>query len=161
MSTDPPVKRWHTREDSGIRLDRLLRWWHDDEPIEHPKIIEAFNRGLKLTEDGRFQLHFGNDWCFVEVEDAAYEVRTLEVAADGLLLSLSDRTRELLDVATISTAFDGAFLCRVKGGRAKARFSRPAHIELGQTFEERDGRVVVRWLSGEAELPSLEAIDPP
>ena len=44
-----PPKKLHTREQSGIRLDRQLRWWHDDEPVEHPKIIEAFNRGLSPT----------------------------------------------------------------------------------------------------------------
>lgn len=155
MDAPPPATRWHTREDSGIRLDRHLRWWHDDAPVEHPKIVEAFNRGLTLTEDGGYQLRFGNDWCIVEVEDAAFEVRTLEPTPAGVLLSLSDRTEELLDVSTMGVGFDGAFTCRVKAGRARARFSRPAHIELGQTFEERGGRVVVTWPGGEAELPAL------
>ena len=43
--------RWHTREDSGLRLDREQRWFHDDERIEHPKVIEAFNRGLRVEDD--------------------------------------------------------------------------------------------------------------
>ena len=43
--------RWHTREDSGLRIDRQGQWWHDDEKIEHPNIIEAFNRGLRVMED--------------------------------------------------------------------------------------------------------------
>src|SRR5262249_6822997 len=59
--------RRHTRENSGIRLDRNGRWWHDGVPIEHPKIIDAFNRGLSPTDGGRFRLDFGNDWCFVQV----------------------------------------------------------------------------------------------
>ena len=46
-------KRWHTREDSGLVLDRELNWVHDGERITHPRIIEAFNAGLVPTDDGR------------------------------------------------------------------------------------------------------------
>ncbi|MCP3101945.1 DUF1285 domain-containing protein [Myxococcus sp. K15C18031901] len=133
----PPGKRWHTREDSGIRLDAALRWWHDDEPILHPKIIELFNASLVLDDTGRFQLRIGNDWCFVQVEDAAYEVRTVDVASDERVsIRLSDRTAEALDLTTLQVAADGVLACRVKQGRAKARFSRDAQYQLGQLLEQ-------------------------
>src|SRR5215831_10557342 len=106
MSTGPP-KRWHTREDSGIRLDRQGRWWHDDEPIEHPKIIEAFNTGLSPTEDGRFRLEFGNDWCYVKVEDAAYSVLGIDFSSGEPRLSLSDRTTEALDPLSLQVDPEG------------------------------------------------------
>ena len=48
--------RWHTREDSGFVIDRNVDWWHDGERIEHPNIIEAFNRGLRIAEDGQVKL---------------------------------------------------------------------------------------------------------
>ena len=140
--TGPAPKRWHTREDSGIRLDRALRWWHDDERIEHPKIIEAFNRGLVPTEDGRFKLLFGHDWCFVTVEDAAYAVVAVEVAAAEVTLWLSDRTAEPLDPSTLRVDPDEVLVCRVKDRRAKARFSRDAQFELGSRLVEEGGR----WL---------------
>ncbi|MGZ6140198.1 MAG: hypothetical protein ACXWLA_05970, partial [Myxococcaceae bacterium] len=54
-------RRWHTREDSGLVLDRELNWVHDGERVTHPRIIEAFNAGLVPTDDGRFQLHIGQD----------------------------------------------------------------------------------------------------
>ena len=130
--TDFPNQRRHTREQSGIRLDRHGRWWHDDQPIEHPKIIEAFNRGLSPDDDGKFRLHFGADWCFVEVEDAAYRVLDFGIAADGPRISLSDRTEARLDVATLSLDADGVVVCQVKGRRAKARFSREAQFALGE-----------------------------
>jgi hypothetical protein len=139
------VKKRHTREDSGIRLDRVGRWWHDDEPVEHPKIIEAFNRGLEPGDDGRFILRFGHDWCFVEVEDAAYAVVSVEanpLAAPTLLLS--DRTTETLAARTLASDADGALVCRVKQGRAKARFSRAAQVALGELLEERDGALWLR-----------------
>ncbi|MBU8894333.1 DUF1285 domain-containing protein [Corallococcus sp. M34] len=133
----PPGKRWHTREDSGIRLDPTLRWWHDDEPILHPRIIELFDASLVLDDQGRYQLRIGNDWCYVQVEDAAYEVRTVDVSPSDLVsIRLSDRTAEALDVATLHVESDGVVGCQVKQGRAKARFSRDAQYQLGQLLEE-------------------------
>lgn len=142
----PPGKRWHTREDSGIRLDARMRWWHDDEPIEHPKIIELFNASLVLDESGRYQLQIGKDWCYVQVEDAAYEVRTVDVNPDGRVsVRLSDRTAEALDPSTLALDADGIFTCRVKQGRAKARFSRDAQYQLGELMEEgEDGTLYLR-----------------
>ncbi len=138
------AKRWHTREDSGIRLDRDGRWWHDDERVEHPKIIEAFNTGLVPTEDGRFKLQFGWDWCFVEVEDAAYRVVAVDARPDGIGLRLSDRTSELLDPETLALDEEGVLSCRVKQGRAKARFTRDAQFAFGEFLDDDDGQLVVR-----------------
>ena len=138
---DLPGKRWHTREDSGFRLDRDGRWWHDDELIEHPRIIEAFNTGLVPTDDGRFKLVFGWDWCFVEVEDAAYRVGAVDVAESGVGLRLSDRSVEPLDPATLRVEPDGVLSCRVKDGRAKARFTRDAQFQLGSHLDERGGEI--------------------
>ncbi len=144
MNGPPTGKRWHTREDSGIRLDREGRWWHDDELVEHSKIIEAFNTGLVPTEDGRFKLQFGWDWCFVEVEDAAYRVTAIDSRPDGVGLRLSDRTAEPLAPESLALDADGVLCCRVKQGRAKARFTRDAQFALGEFLEEENGQLVVR-----------------
>ena len=141
---DFPNQRRHTREDSGIRLDRDGRWWHDGQPIEHPKIVEAFNRGLTPADDGKFRLHFGADWCFVDVEDAAYRVLDFSVAADGPRIALSDRTEEPLDVATLSLDGDGVVVCRVKDRRAKARFSREAQFALGERLTRIGDRLALQ-----------------
>jgi len=142
---DPPEKRLHTREESGIRLDAQGRWWHDGELVEHPHIIEAFNRGISPDENGRFRLRLGNDWCYVDVEDAAYRVLAIDLASDDRLsIRLSDRTAEILDPATLSLDADGAFSCAVKHGQAKAKFSREAHFALGSHLEEQEGRLSLR-----------------
>ncbi len=147
------MKKWHTREDSGIRLDRRLRWWHDDEPVEHPRIIEAFNQGLKVTDDRRYKLEIGSDWCFVVVEDAAFEVVAIDVS-DGARLSarLSDRTAEWLDVASLAVDAEGVLTVAVKAGRAKARFSRDAQFTLGAMLEPSGDRLVLRV--GEKQWPT-------
>lgn len=132
--------RWHTREDSGLRLDREQRWFHDDERIEHPKVIEAFNRGLRVEDDGRYTLHFGPDWAYVKVDGCAYAVVAVD-EAEGSRLSvrLSDRTAEWLDVASLKTDEDGVLTVKVKSGKASARFSRDAQFQMGQYLIEEDG----------------------
>ena len=146
--------RWHTREDSGLRIDRRGRWWHDDEPVEHPNIIEAFNRGLKVMDDGRYQLHFGGDWCFVKVEHCAFVVVAVD-EAEGARLSvrLSDRTAEWLDVSGLSLDDEGVLVAKVKEGRALARFSRDAQFQLAERFEEVDGKLCVRVGSQRVPVP--------
>jgi len=125
-------KRWHTREDSGLVLDRELNWHHDGERITHPKIVEAFNQGLVPTEDGRFQLRIGGDWAYVTVEGPAYRVNAIDTDETRIYLRLSDRTGEPLEPSTLQLDDDGVLTARVKGGRAGARFSRDAQFALGQ-----------------------------
>ncbi len=148
----PTRKRWHSREESGLRLDRNGRWWHDDQPVEHPRIVEAFNRGLVPSEDGRFRLQFGGDWCFVEVEDAAYGVVQLHPTADDqILLQLTDRTSEALQPDTLRLDPLGVLCCMVKEGLAKARFSKEAQFALGSLLEETHGEVVL--VVGQRRIP--------
>ena len=149
-------KRWHTREDSGLVLDRDLNWFHDGEPITHPKIIEAFNVGLVPTDDGRFQLRIGNDWAYVAVEGAAYRVNAIDADEARVYLRLSDRTGEALDPATLRLGDDGVLTARVKAGRAGARFSREAQFALGQLLAPEGGVWVLRLPKASIGVP----IDP-
>lgn len=148
--------RWHTREDSGLRIDRQGQWWHDDERIEHPNIIEAFNRGLRVMEDGKYQLHFGNDWCFVQVEHAGFTIVAVDEAEEGLSVRLSDRTAEWLDLESLREDDEGVLTAKVKDGKALARFSRDAQFQLGSRMEEVDGRPAVRVGTKLLPLPSGE-----
>ena len=52
---------------------------------------------------------------------------------------------------------DGVLTCRVKQGRAKARFSRDAQYALGQCLEPAGGGVILR--AGELQLP-VPNLDP-
>ena len=149
-------KRWHTREDSGLVLDRDLNWVHDGERISHPKIIEAFNQGLVPTDDGRFQLRIGNDWAYVTVEGAAYRVNAIDTDESRVYLRLSDRTGEALDPATLRLGEDGVLTARVKAGRAEARFSRDAQFALGQLLVPEGGGWVLQLPKARAMVP----IDP-
>jgi len=150
---NPTPPRWHTREDSGLCLDRELRWLHDGAPIAHPRIVELFNESLVPTDDGRFQLQVGKDWAYVTVEDAAYRVTALDATDRQVFLRLSDKTGEALDPSTLTLEADGVLSARVKGGRAKARFSRQAQVALGALLEESEEGVALRLAAGPVRLP--------
>ena len=106
-------------------------------PIEHPLIIEAFNQGLRIGDDGRYTLVIGADWCVVKVADAGFAVLAVDVQDDGsLAVRLSDRTGERLDEASLVLESDGVLTARVKQGRAKARFTRDAQFSLGELLSD-------------------------
>jgi uncharacterized protein len=146
-------RRWHTREDSGLVLDRNLVWYHDGERITHPRIVEAFNAGLVPTDDGRFQLHIGNDWAYVTVEGPAYAVTGIDAGPRTLGLRLSDRTAEVLEPSTVVLDAEGVLSAGVKGGRARARFSRDAQFALAQLLREEGGKVVLQLAEARLVLP--------
>jgi len=146
-------RRWHTREDSGLVLDRNLAWYHDGERITHPRIVEAFNAGLVPTDDGRFQLRIGNDWAYVTVQGPAYAVIAIDAGPRALALRLSDRTAEPLDPSTVLLDAEGALTVRVKDGRALARFSRDAQFALAQLLRVEQGRVILRLAEADLLLP--------
>jgi len=151
-------RRWHTREDSGLVLDRQGVWYHDGERITHPRIVEAFNAGLVPTDDGRFQLHIGNDWAYVTVEGPAYAVTGVDPGPRTLGLRLSDRTTEALDPATVVLDAEGVLSAGVKGGRARARFSRDAQFALAQLLRGEGGKVVLQLAETHLVLPLDAAV---
>jgi uncharacterized protein len=157
MDEAAPGKRWHTREDSGLLLDRELHWFHDGEPVLHPRIVELFNESLAPTEDGRFQLRIGTDWAYVTVEDAAYRVTGLDAGETRVFLRLSDKTGEALEPSTLALGPDGVLTARVKGGRAKARFSRQAQVSLGALLEESKEGVFLRLPKARLPIPLPKA----
>ena len=146
-------RKWHTREESGLVLDRNLVWYHDGERITHPRIVEAFNAGLRPTDDGRFQLHIGNDWAYVTVEGPAYGVTGIDPGPRSLGLRLSDRTTEVLDPSTVVLDDEGVLSARVKEGRARARFSRDAQFALAQLLRDEGGKVVLQLAEDSLVLP--------
>lgn len=116
-------------------MDNHLRWWHDGELIEHPNIIETFNRGLQVDEQGRYRLEVGADWCLVEVDGPGYQVNAVDIVEGRASVRLSDRTAEWLDVATLTLDEEGRLEARVKKGRARAVFSRDAQFQLAMHLE--------------------------
>jgi hypothetical protein len=118
----------------GLVLHHDGRWTHEGHPIRHAKLREHFDRNVVyLPSEQKYVVtlrHFRGE---IAVEEAAFFVRAFEPATARI--SLSDRSEEILDPATLSVSpIDGALLCRVKSvlvpGGLPARFVHAAQAEL-------------------------------
>ncbi len=120
------------------------RWYNDDEPINNSRIAKLFSRCLRQTEDGRWQIAMADERAFVEIEDTPWVVTRVEGdASGGFRLHLNDDSEEALDPATLSVGAGNVLYTRVKDGRYRARFLRPAYYQLAPAIDERDGRFVL------------------
>lgn len=147
------TRRMHTRVASGIRLDAMGRFWHDDELVKHPAIVRAWHHGLERSPDGRYLIRFGNDWAYVLVEDAPYVVQRVLALETGLVVLLSDDGREPLDPTTLARSTEQVLYCRVKGDH-RARLSRQAQVDLMPFLQKEQDRFYVafgdrRWAIGD------------
>lgn len=143
----------------GLVLHHDGRFSHEGEPIRHRKLREHFERSVEyLADEQKFIVRLGHFRGQIEVEEAGFFVRTLELESGEI--GLSDGSRERLDVASLALSpLDGAILCRVKRMLVpeglSARFSSAAQAELLLAVEERDGRSVLRLGGVEVGFPDL------
>jgi hypothetical protein len=146
-------------EPFGLRLHHDGRWSHEGQPIRNRRLREHFDRHVVyLPNEQKYVVtlrHFRGE---IEVEEAAFFVRAFEPSERAL--SLSDRSVEVLDPATLSLSpLDGALLCRVKRDLAPeglpARFGHGAHAELMHAIEEGEGGLVLRAGGALHPLPDL------
>ena len=145
----------------GLRLHHDGRWSHEGAPIRHRRLREHFDRSVRyLPEERKYVVtlrHFRGE---IEVEEAAFFVRSFDAASGRL--ALSDGSTEALDPGSLALSpIDGALLCRVKRALAPdgllARFAHSAHAELMQAVEERGGALVLVSGGVPHPLPALDA----
>jgi len=146
----------------GLRLHHDGRWSHEGQPIRHARLRAAFDRAVRFLpeegEAGKYVVQLGRFRGEIEVEEAAFFVREVDLA-EGTL-RLSDGTREALDPATLRVSpIDGALLCVVKGflapGGLAARFLPGAQSELLQAAEETSEGHALRLRGALRTLPPL------
>jgi hypothetical protein len=135
-----PAPEGRSRE-STIRLDGEGRFFHDDAPVEHPKLRDAMHTWIgRHPDDGRYILTNGYDWTYFIVEDVPYFVRSLRAENGEAMLVLSDATEEPLDPATVHANERGELYLKVKheakGGPFDAKLTRFAQTQLGPFLED-------------------------
>jgi hypothetical protein len=146
-STGPPPLR-----PFGLVLHHDGCFTHEGERILNRKLREHFDRSVAyLADEGKYIVRLGHFRGEVEVEEAGFFVRSVELESGEI--TLSDRTREPLDVSSLTeSSIDGAFLCRVKKdlvpGGLVARFMQGAQAELLQSVEP-EGAGFVLLIAGE------------
>jgi hypothetical protein len=132
----------------GLRLHHDGRWSHEGEPIRNRGLREHFDRSVRyLPDERKFVVTLRHFRAEIEVEEAAFFVRTFDAPSGRL--TLSDRSEETLEPATlVLSPFDGALLCRTKRDLAPdgllARFTQSAHAELMQAVEEGEVGLALR-----------------
>jgi uncharacterized protein len=142
-----PAPEGRSRE-STIRLDREGSFFHDNEPVEHPKLAAAMHTWIsRHPDDGRYILTNGYDWTYFTVEDVPYFVRSVRIEDDTIFLVLSDATEEPWDASGSDTRGD-ALYTKVKkdkpGGPFEAKFTRHAQTALAPVLVDEGGKPAIR-----------------
>lgn len=131
-----------------LRMDAMGHFSLGGEPVSHPRVIAAFRRGLDITEAGEHQLHVGNQWCYLTIDDCP--LRAVAVAARhgddgaGLHIRLDDGRELPLAVDTLWEEPGRGLRCEVpaiRSGRPiAARFTNTAQMDLATWITEAPDR---------------------
>lgn len=116
--------------ETPIRRDAEGRWFHANDPLEHPNLVRAFDSWIERAEDGRYCLKNDINWAYFTLEGAPFFVRSVDVSESGVRLHLSNGKAEPLDPATLRLGPEGALYCDVQHGTMAARFDRHAMFQL-------------------------------
>lgn len=135
--TGPPVERWNPAHcgDSGMRIDREGRWWHDGRRIGRDALVRLFASVLRREPDGRHVLVTPVEKLDIAVELAALRVLAMEAEGDGeqarIAFQLNDGGALILGREHALRFEDGLPLVTVRGG-IEASFERPVWYELAE-----------------------------
>jgi hypothetical protein len=133
-------------ESGKISFRKDGNWYNDEERIENPRIALLFSQSIKQNPDGSYFLQVAEERAAITVEDTPYVVKSLaDDGAGGFAMILNDDTREPLDPTSLEIGADNVLYSRVKGGRHRARFLRPAYYHLSGNFEaDTSGRFFIQ-----------------
>ncbi len=124
---------------SGIRLDRDGRFWHEGVEVTHAGMRAAFFRWLDRNPDGRYVLRLDEQrFVYLDVDDAPYAIRSLRWVEDRAIGLLSDGSDEELVLGSLRVRKSGEVYATVKG-RFEARLSTAAWGVLQTRVFERSG----------------------
>jgi hypothetical protein len=122
---------------TGIRLDREGRFWHEGAEVTHPGFRRALLRWLDRLPDGRPILRLDERrYAYVDVDDAELLALSARWAGERPIVVLNDESEEELDASTLELGEGGALYCRVRGGRLTARITTPAYYVLAERIDE-------------------------
>ena len=144
----------------GLVLHRDGRFTHEGFPIQNARLRALFERSVRyLPEEGKYVVQVAHFRGQVEVEEAGFFVRALDLARG--IVALSDHSEEPLDPASLrpSPRDPDALLCTVKralvSGGLPARFERGAQAELLLAVEDTPAGPALRMGGGLCPLPGL------
>jgi hypothetical protein len=143
----------------GLVLHHDGSWTHQGQPIVNQRIREKFDGSVRyLPEEGKYVVQVGRFRGEIEVEEAGFFVRDVDLARGEV--ALSDRSRDGFDLGSLRVSeLDGAFLCTVKRGLVPgglpARFSHAAQAELLCAVDDGADGPVIRIEGRSQPMPQL------
>ena len=131
---------------SGIRLDREGRFWHEGAQVTHERFQRTLLRWLDVLPDGRPILRLdAARYAYVDVEDAMLLALSARWQGDRALLTLNDGTEEELAYDTLCVdPRDDALYCKVRDARLEARITTPAYYVLAERIQPAGRRFELR-----------------
>lgn len=127
---------------TGLRLDREGRFWHEGAEVTHEGFRRALLRWIDLrAEDGRPILRLDERrYAYVDVDDTPLLVVSATSHDDRITVALNDGSSEELAYDTLAVGDGDALYCRVRGGRLEARITTTAYYVIAEHIEaEGDG----------------------
>jgi hypothetical protein len=141
-------------------LHRDGRFLHEGGPVTNRRLLAAFERGVRwLPAEGKYVVMLGHFRGQVDVEEAGFFVRGVDL--DAGRVALSDGSQDRFELASLraSTLDPDVLLCTVKRDLTPygvaARFTRSAQAELLVAVEEQEGALLLRVAGATHELPDL------
>lgn len=119
-----------------IRADGTLV--HDGQPIENPKIIQLFRRGIRVRDDGEAVLHVGSQWCYITADDVVLFVESVRIDAEGgrIGVRLWNDTDDEIAPNSLRLSKDGHLFASLVGRKVMVRFFRSAYHQIAACWEE-------------------------
>ncbi len=111
-------------------IDKEGNWFQDGIKIRHRWTYLYNNKLLDRDEEGRYYVDEGSGKLYVRVEDTPFVVKMVNKKDHVFYVVLNDETEERLDFGSFRIKSENIPYTRVKGGKFKARFTRPAYYEL-------------------------------
>ena len=133
----PPVDRWNPSHcgNSGMRIDREGRWFHEDKRIEREALVRLFASVLRREPDGRHVLVTPVEKLDIEVELAALRITAMSHEGKGeamrIAFQLSDGGAVILGPDHPLRFVDDLPLVAVRHG-IEASLERPVWYELAE-----------------------------
>ncbi|MCB9751655.1 MAG: hypothetical protein H6713_16910 [Myxococcales bacterium] len=129
-----------------LRMDARGQFTLGGDLVTHPRVLDAFRRGLDITEAGEHQLHIGDQWCYLTVEDCPLRATAVRVGSGDnapLTIRLDDGRSVPLELAGLWEEPERGLRCSAparRSGRALAvRFSNTAQMDLARWIVWDDG----------------------
>ena len=130
---------------TGIRLDREGRFWHQGGEVEHRGLRRAFLRWIDVLDDGRPVLRLDDErYAYLDVDDAHLLVTAARWDGDRAFVATNDGAEQELEYSSLRVGGENALYCRVRGDRLDARVTTPAYYVLAERLEETDSGFSLR-----------------